>query len=99
MSISISGTTPVPLADTPAPAQAPAKQAAQLQPPADTVILSQSAQINSLYLQGQSPQQIAENLGLAQLTVNSDLGLAASIITSLPAAVPVATPARTTSAT
>jgi DNA-binding CsgD family transcriptional regulator len=108
MSLSISGTVPVPLADTTAPAQAPAKQAAKPQPPADTVVLSQSAQINSLYLQGQSPQQIAENLGLSQLIVNSDLSLAVSTVTSPPASAPVttsqpsaapaATPVRSTSA-
>ena len=93
MSLSISGTLPVPLADTPVPAQAPTKQAEQPQPqPAvDTVLLSQSAQINQLYLQGQSPQQIAENLGLAQLTVNSDLGIVATTVTSNTADAPAAT--------
>jgi|ERR1700679_2181837 DNA-binding CsgD family transcriptional regulator len=99
MSLSIPGTVPVQLADTPAPASTPTKQAAEPQQSSDTVLLSQSAQINQLYLQGQSPQQIAENLGLAQSTVNSDLGVAATVLAAQPAAVATAVSAKGTSAT
>jgi hypothetical protein len=99
MSLSISGTVPVQLADTPAPAQAPVKQATQPEQSLDTVLLSQSAQINQLYLEGQSPQQIAENLGLPQSFVNSDLGIAATSAASQSVAVPAPVSAKGTSAT
>jgi DNA-binding NarL/FixJ family response regulator len=69
----------------------PAKKAAQAESSADTVTLSQSAQIIQLSQQGQSPSQIAGELGIPISTVNSDLDGAAAIVTPAPAAVPVAT--------
>ncbi len=95
MTLSISGTLPAQPADPPVIAPAPAPQAEQPQTSSDTVVLSQSAQINQLYLQGQTPEQIAENLGLAQSTVNSDLGLVATVVPSEVAAAVPAAPART----
>jgi DNA-binding CsgD family transcriptional regulator len=97
MTLPVSGAVSVQPAGTPVPAPASTQQTPQPTPSSDTVVLSQSAQINQLYLQGQSPEQIAENLGLAESTVNSDLGLVATIVTPQPAAGPVATSAKGTS--
>ena len=98
MTLSISGTVSAQPADTPGPAPASIQQTPQTQPSSDTVILSQSAQISQLYLQGQSPEQIAESLGLPESTVNSDLGIVATIVASEPAVAPTATSAKGTSA-
>jgi DNA-binding NarL/FixJ family response regulator len=78
MTLSISGTLSAQSTDTPAPAQAATPQAPQPQPSSDTVTLSQSAQVSQLHDQGQSPLQIAENLGITVSTVDSDLGIVAT---------------------
>jgi len=78
MSISISPIASTHPANAPAPAPAPTKQTPQPQISADTVALSQSAQIIQLNLQGQQPQQIAVKLGISVSTVDSELGIAAS---------------------
>ena len=93
MSLSISGIAPVQPTYTPAPAPAETAQAAQPTPYADTVKLSQSAQVSQLNTQGQSPSQIADSLGIPVTTVNSDLGIVAAKVSSTPAEAPA--PART----
>jgi DNA-binding CsgD family transcriptional regulator len=85
MTLSISGTLSGQATDTPAPAQAATQQAQQPQPPPDTITLSQSAQVSQLHAQGQSPLQIAENLGIPVSTVDSDLGIVAANAASTPA--------------
>ena len=67
-----------------------ANQAPQPESSGDTVTLSQSAQVIQLSQQGQSPSQIAAELGIPVSTVNSDLGVTAAAVTSAPAAVPAA---------
>jgi hypothetical protein len=79
MSLSISAAPSTQPASTPAPAPAPTQQQpTQPQISADTVTLSQSAQVIQLNQQGQLPQQIASSLGIPLSTVDSDLGIAAS---------------------
>jgi hypothetical protein len=82
MPLSISGTLSAQSTD--APAQAATQQALQPQPSPDTVTLSQSAQVSQLHQQGQSPLQIAENLGIPVSTVDSDLGIVAANAASKP---------------
>jgi hypothetical protein len=91
MTLSISGTVPAQPASIPAPARAATKHAPQPQPSADTVTLSQSAQVSQLSAQGQSPSQIAQYLGIPVSTVDLDLGIVAANVASQPAAVPTAT--------
>jgi hypothetical protein len=88
---SISGIVSAQLADTPARAPLATKQTPQPEPSADTVTLSQSAQVIQLNQQGQSPSQVAEDLGIPVSTVDSDLGIVATTVTSNPANAPTAT--------
>lgn len=76
--ISISGTFSAQSIATFAPAQAARQQALKTQPSPDTVILSQSAQVSQLNELGQSPLQIAGNLGMPVSSVDSDLGIVAT---------------------
>jgi hypothetical protein len=85
MALSISGTVSSQPAYTPSPAPAATQQATKPQP-SDTVILSLSAQVSQLRIQGQGPSQIAEVLGIPISTVNSDLGIVATNVASQPAA-------------
>ena len=87
MTPSIFGTIPARLPDTPSTAPAatpptPPPQTPAPELPTDTVTLSQSAQVSQLYQQGRSPAQIAENLGIGQSEVDSDLGLISTIATA-----------------
>lgn len=96
MTTSISGTISNQPAYTPAPAPAAPQPAPQPEPSADTVALSQSAQVIQLNQQGQSPSEIAANLAIPVSTVNTDLGITAATIASTPSAAPVvATPVAT----
>ena len=98
MSSPISGIASAQLADTPARAPVVTKQTPQPDPSVDTVALSQSIQVIQLNQQGQSPSQIAEDLGIPVSTVNSDLGIVAATVTSSAADAPAATIAKSTSA-
>jgi DNA-binding CsgD family transcriptional regulator len=103
MTPSISGIGSAQPAYSPTPAPAAPRQAPQPEPSADTVTLSQSAQVIQLNQQGQIPSQIAANLGMPVSTVDSDLGIAAATVASKPpaapvVAVPAATSTKTTSA-
>jgi DNA-binding CsgD family transcriptional regulator len=51
----------------------------------DTVTLSQAAQVHQLNVQGQSPSQIAANLGISVANVDADLGVVTKV-TSIQAA-------------
>jgi hypothetical protein len=82
----ISGAVPPQLAG--APALTPPATQPQPQPAADTVVLSQSAQVSQLYLQGQSTAQIAETLGMPLSDVDSDLGIIIAPAAPTPAAAP-----------
>ena len=63
---------------------APPQASGQSQQSTDTVSLSQTAQVLQLSEQGQSPSQIAAELGIPVSTVNSDLETA--VATPQPAA-------------
>ena len=96
MTPSISGIGSAQPAYSPTPAPAAPRQAPQPEPSADTVTLSQSAQVIQLNQQGQIPSQIAANLGMP-------VGIAAATVASKPpaapvVAVPAATSTKTTSA-
>jgi hypothetical protein len=82
MSLSISATAAATAAaqpaNTPAPAPAATDKTSQTQESVDAVILSQSAQVIQLNLQGQQPQQIALALGISVSKVISYLGISAS---------------------
>jgi hypothetical protein len=69
----------------------------------DTVTLSQSAQVDQLNLQGASPTQIAEKLGISLANVDLDLGIVTAAesvpTTAAPAAPAPAKPASTTPVT
>jgi hypothetical protein len=54
---------------------APVHQAIRIQPTADTVKLSDGAQVRLLKTQGQTVSQIAVNTALTTETVNSYLGI------------------------
>jgi DNA-binding CsgD family transcriptional regulator len=78
-------------APTPSPAKAQPSEASE-QPaktPSDSVKLSQAAQVHLYKQQGQSPSQIAANLGITAATVDGYLGIA---VPKAPAAPAVATP-------
>jgi DNA-directed RNA polymerase specialized sigma24 family protein len=83
MAVSISGTVSAQPADIPAAAPAATRQAPQpqQQQSVDIVALSQSAQVSQLSLQGQSPLQIAEALGIPVSTVDTDLGVGTTAVT------------------
>ena len=72
MSISISASLPTKPSTPPsAPDTASSKPAGDS---TDTVKLSQDAQIQLLAQQGQSPSEIAQNMGIAAITVTAYLG-------------------------
>jgi DNA-binding CsgD family transcriptional regulator len=71
----------------PEPVQHPA------QAPGDSVKLSQAAQVHLFKQQGQSPSQIAANLGISAATVDGYLGIAVPKAAAAPA---VATPSAPT---
>ena len=79
MTISVSGTS----SSQPAYASSSAigssaTPLAQESQPSDEVTLSQSAQVSQLSQQGQTPSQIAQNLGISVSLVDLDLGIAAT---------------------
>ena len=82
MTLPISGRVSTQPAARVVPAPALTTRASQLQPSSDTVLLSQSAQISEMYLQGQNPVQIAENLGIPESTVSADLKILATFVGS-----------------
>jgi DNA-binding NarL/FixJ family response regulator len=90
----ISGTTSAQSVATsfgsPAAAAAATQPASPAPAPAVTVTLSQSAQVSQLSAQGQSPAQIAEELGIPVSTVDLDLGIVAANAASQVAAAPKA---------
>jgi DNA-binding CsgD family transcriptional regulator len=94
MSVSISNSS---LTEAAAATQSPAKaqpSEASEQPaktPSDSVKLSQAAQVHLFKQQGQSPSQIAANLGISAATVDGYLGIAAPKAPAAPAPA-VATP-------
>jgi DNA-binding NarL/FixJ family response regulator len=67
---------------TSAPAQAAKQQPPPPPPPADTVKLSEYAQITQLKDLGQTDLEIAQNLGISVSTVDSELGIAAATATA-----------------
>lgn len=78
-STAISSAAPSQTVSAPAPASgSTTNQAPPIPQSPDTVILSQVAQVSQLNLQGQSPQQIADNLGIPLSTVDSELGIIAT---------------------
>jgi DNA-binding CsgD family transcriptional regulator len=110
VSISTSGSTQG-AAPAESPTNAQPSQPLQQHPapaPGDTVKLSQAAQVHLFKQQGQSPSQIAANLGISAATVDGYLGIAVPKATAAPAAAtpsapspdpadaPAATPAQPT---
>ena len=92
MSVSISNSSLTQAAaPTNPPAQAQPSEAPQhhAKAPGDSVKLSQAAQVHMFKQQGQSPSQIAANLGISAATVDGYLGIA---VPKAPAAPAVATP-------
>jgi hypothetical protein len=77
MTPSITETLAAQSTDPPAPEHATTHHAVQ-PPPPDTVTLSEPAQVSELRAQGQSPLEIAENLGISVSTVDADLGIIAT---------------------
>jgi DNA-binding CsgD family transcriptional regulator len=92
MMSSISPVAPDQPANTTASAPAASSQAAPSTPTADTVVLSQPAQVSQLFAEGESPSEIAGSLGISIADVDSDLGILAAQVSSTPAAAPT-TPA------
>jgi hypothetical protein len=92
MSVSISNSSLTQAAaPTPSPTKAQPSEVSQ-QPakaPGDSVKLSQAAQVHLYKQQGQSPSQIAANLGISAATVDGYLGIA---VPKAPAAPAPATP-------
>jgi hypothetical protein len=90
MSVSVSGIYSVQPAVEPATVQASTRIAPQPSPQtsADTVTLSQAAQVNQMNLQGESPSQISQNLGIAVNTVDLDLGVVVAQTASTPSVAP-----------
>lgn len=80
MSVSISNSSLTqPAAPTQSPAKAQPSEASE-QPaktPSDSVKLSQAAQVHLFKQRGQSPSQIAANLGISAATVDGYLGITA----------------------
>jgi DNA-binding CsgD family transcriptional regulator len=78
-------------APTQSPTNAQTSEASQhpAQAPGDSVKLSQAAQVHLFKQQGQSPSQIAANLGISAATVDGYLGIA---VTKAPAAPVASTP-------
>ncbi|MCU1252139.1 MAG: hypothetical protein JWQ49_5168 [Edaphobacter sp.] len=90
MSVSISNsslTQPAP--PTPSPTKAQPLEVSQhlTKAPGDSVKLSQAAQVHLYKQRGQSPSQIAANLGISAATVDGYLGIA---VPKAPAAPPAA---------
>jgi len=83
MALFISGTVSTPPAYMPPPVT-PAPKA--MGPSADSVKLSQSAQIVQMSQLGQNPSEIAASLGIPVATVNSDLGISTATVNSNPTA-------------
>ena len=71
-------------------ANRPAPQPPQPQVPADTVSLSQFAQVSQMNEEGETPSEIADALGIAVSTVDTDLGIPAATVAATPTAAPVA---------
>jgi DNA-binding CsgD family transcriptional regulator len=88
VSISNSGSTQV-AAPAPSPTKAQPSEASErpAQAAGDSVKLSQAAQVHLYKQQGQSPSQIAANLGISAVTVDGYLGIA---VAKAPAAAPSA---------
>jgi DNA-binding CsgD family transcriptional regulator len=88
VSISNSGSTQ---ATTPAPSPTKVQSSEASERPAqaagDSVKLSQAAQVHLYKQQGQSPSQIAANLGISAVTVDGYLGIA---VAKVPAESPAA---------
>jgi hypothetical protein len=84
------------VAATPSPANAQPSEVSQppAQTAADSVKLSQAAQVHLFQQQGQSPSQIATSLGISTATVDGYLGIA---VAKAPAAPVPATPDAETS--
>jgi DNA-binding CsgD family transcriptional regulator len=88
MSVSISNSSLTQAAaPTPSPAKAEPSEASQHPAPApgDSVKLSQAAQVHLYKQQGQSPSQIAANLGISAATVDGYLGIAVPKALAAPA--------------
>jgi hypothetical protein len=90
VSISTSGSTQA-ATPTPSPTNAQPSEATEhpVQAPGDSVKLSQAAQVHLFKQQGQSPSQIAANLGIPAATVDGYLGIA---VPKAPAATAAGTP-------
>ena len=88
MSTSVSGVYSAQPAVVPPAVKAPTPGTPAPQTPADTVTLSQAAQVSQLSEQGASPSQISQSLGIAETTVDLDLGVVAASSAPLPAAHP-----------
>jgi DNA-binding CsgD family transcriptional regulator len=88
VSISNSGSTQA-AAPAPSPTNAQPSEASErpAQAAGDSVKLSQAAQVHLYKQQGQSPSQIAANLGISAVTVDGYLGIA---VAKAPAAAPSA---------
>ena len=89
MNVSISnyGSTQA-AAPTQSPTNAQTSEASQhpAQAPGDSVKLSQAAQVHLFKQQGQSPSQIAANLGISAATVDGYLGIAVPKAPAAPSA-------------
>ena len=86
MTLAISSTVSAALVPAPASIATTIGQASSTSSAADTVTLSQPAQVSQLSAQGQSPAEIAEQLGIPVYVVDIDLGISASSATASSAA-------------
>ena len=89
MSVSVSNSS-LTQAAAPTPSPTKAQPTEVLQEPAkapgDSVKLSQAAQVHLYKQQGQSPSQIAANLGISAATVDGYLGISVAKATAAPVA-------------
>jgi len=99
MASAISGVTSDHPSNATVPAAAASTQAAPLTPTADTVALSETAQVGQLSAAGDSPSEIAQTLGLSIAAVDADLGILAAQVSSVPAAAPAPATAAPTATT
>jgi len=96
VSISNSGSTQATV-PAPSPTNAQPSEAAErtAQAAGDSVKLSQAAQVHLYKQQGQSPSQIAANLGISAATVDGYLGIAVAKAPAAPPSAPSPEPVAT----
>jgi len=91
ISLDIGSSSPQPVPASQPAASAPAPQpASTTKPIADTVKLSQGAQIHALSQQGQSPSQIANSLGVAVSIIDTALSITVAATKTTTVSIPLA---------